>query len=262
MTTAPDAVAAMLAARSIALVGASPRPGSFGARMIDEVTRGAVDRSVHLVNPHYDEIRGQRSLKSLKHLNAPVDLALMGVNDDALEAQLRDAAEVGVRSAVIFGSAHGAELRASLREIATGAGMALCGAGCMGFVNLVDDLRATGYIERELLPRGPIALVTHSGSIFSALLRTRRALGYTIAVSSGQELVTTTADYLDFVLEHTDTTVLALVLAGLHGQAQKGEFRDGGDAGQRLAAKAQRVEMLKILGAADFAGTMARAGRF
>ena len=113
---------------------------------------------------------------------------------------------------MIFGSAHGAELRASLREIATGAGMALCGAGCMGFVNLVDDLRATGYIERELLPRGPIALVTHSGSIFSALLRTRRALGYTIAVSSGQELVTTTADYLDFVLEHTDTTVLALVL--------------------------------------------------
>jgi acyl-CoA synthetase (NDP forming) len=212
MTTAPDAVAAMLAARSIALVGASPRPGSFGARMIDEVTRGAVDRSVHLVNPHYDEIRGQRSLASLKHLDAPVDLALLGVNDDALEAQLRDAAEVGVRSAVIFGSAHGAELRASLREIATGAGMALCGAGCMGFVNLVDDLRATGYIERELLPRGPIALVTHSGSIFSALLRTRRALGYTIAVSSGQELVTTTADYLDFVLEHTDTTVLALVL--------------------------------------------------
>ena len=90
--------------------------------------------------------------------------------------------------------------------------MAVCGAGCMGFVNLDDGLRATGYIEREVLPHGPIALVTHSGSIFSALLRTRRALGYTLAVSSGQELVTTTADYLDYVLEHTDTRVLALVL--------------------------------------------------
>ena len=48
--------------------------------------------------------------------------------------------------------------------------------------------------------------------MFSALLRTRRALGYTLAVSSGQELVTTTADYLDYVLEQTDTRVLALVL--------------------------------------------------
>jgi acyl-CoA synthetase (NDP forming) len=180
--------------------------------MIDEVTRGGGDRAVHLVNPRYDEIGGRACLPSLKHLDGPVDLALLGVGDDALEAQLRDAAEMGVRSAVIFASAHGSALRASLREIATHAGMALCGAGCMGFVNLDDGLRATGYIEREVLPRGPIALVTHSGSIFSALLRTRRALGYTLAVSSGQELVTTTADYLDYVLEHTDTRVLALVL--------------------------------------------------
>ncbi len=80
------------------------------------------------------------------------------------------------------------------------------------------------------MPRGPIALVTHSGSIFSALLRTRRALGYTLAVSSGQELVTTTADYLDYVLEQTGTRVLALVLEAA---------RDGArlvDAVQRAAA--------------------------
>jgi acyl-CoA synthetase (NDP forming) len=103
----------------------------------------------------------------------------------------------------------------------------------MGFVNLDDGLRATGYIEREVLPHGPIALVTHSGSIFSALLRTRRALGYTLAVSSGQELVTTTADYLDFVLEHTDTRVLALVLEAA---------RDGA----RLVSAVQRAAAVDV----------------
>ena len=212
MSTAPDAVAAMLRARSVAVVGASPRPGTFGARMVEEVTRPPAERLVDLVNPRYDEIKGRRCVASLKHLEGPVDLALLGVNDGALEAQLRDAAAAGVRSAVIFGNAHGTELRSSLHAIATEAEMALCGPGCMGFVNLVENLRATGYIERNVIRRGPIALITHSGSIFSALLRTRRALGYTIAVSSGQELVTTTADYLDFVLEHTDTGVLGLVL--------------------------------------------------
>ncbi len=229
----------MLRPRSVAIVGASARPASFGARMIDEVTRGG-GRTVHLINPRYDEIGGRVCLPSLKHLDGPVDLALLGVGDDALETQLRAAAEIGVRSAVIFGSAHGPALRASLREIATDAGMALCGAGCMGFVNLDDGLRATGYIEREVLPRGPIALVTHSGSIFSALLRTRRALGYTLAVSSGQELVTTTADYLDYVLEQTDTRVLALVLEAA---------RDGArlvDAVQRAAAAGVPTVVLPV----------------
>ena len=60
----------------------------------------------------------------------------------------------------------------------------------MGFVNLARGLRAVGYLEPDPLPAGPVALVTHSGSVFSALLRTRRGLGFTLAVSSGQELVT------------------------------------------------------------------------
>ena len=65
----------------------------------------------------------------------------------------------------------------------------------MGFVNVARGLRAIGYVEPDPLPAGPVALVTHSGSVFSALLRTRRGFGFSLAVSSGQELVTTAADY-------------------------------------------------------------------
>lgn len=205
-----SAVAAMLEARSVALVGASARPDSFGARMISEVGRGDPNRGIHLVNPRYDRIGEQRCSPTLADIGEPVELVMLGVNDAALVAQLRSAAEIGARAAVVFGSAHG--VRDELRAIATEARMALCGAGCMGFVNISRNLRVTGYVERAEIPRGPIALITHSGSMFSALLRTRRALGYTLAVSSGQELVTTTADYLEYVLERTDTKVVALVL--------------------------------------------------
>ena len=55
-------------------------------------------------------------------------------------------------------------------------------------------------------------MVTHSGSVFSTLLRTRLRLGFDLAVSSGQELVTTTADYVEHIVAHTDTRVLGLVL--------------------------------------------------
>ena len=94
------------------------------------------------------------------------------------------------------------ELAPSLRErlaaIAVAGGMELCGAGCMGFVNVARGLRAIGYVEPDQLPAGPVALVTHSGSVFSAMLRSGRAIGFTLAVSSGQELVTTAAAYLEY----------------------------------------------------------------
>ncbi len=260
----------MLEARSVALVGASPRPGTFGQRMVDEVARSPARPQVHLVNPRYAEIGGRPCLPSLADLPGPVDLVLLAVPDAALERQLTLAARRGDRSAVIFGNAHedpapypapgppaeghpapgpwmyqkagsnppigtfmadpsepegavvpegpvgsAGPLRDRLAAIARQAGMQLCGAGCMGFVNVARGLRAIGYTEPDPLPVGPVALVTHSGSVFSTMLRTRRAIGYSLAVSSGQELVTAAASYLDYALGLAETRVLALVLEAI-----------------------------------------------
>jgi acetate---CoA ligase (ADP-forming) len=250
------ALVAMLEARSVALVGASPRPGSLGERMVSEVTKSPARPEVYLVNPRYKRIAGRPCHASLADLPAPVDLVLLAVPDAAVEEQLALAARRGDRSAVLFGSAHelpgqrprpqpgphpdpqpgqhpdlqpGPQLdprpgqqprqpltlRARLAATARAAGMAVCGAGCMGFVNVTYGLRAVGYMEPDPLPRGPVALITHSGSVFSALLRTRRGLGFTVAVSSGQELVTTAAQYAEYALGLPETRVLALVLEAI-----------------------------------------------
>ncbi len=242
---ASDPLAVMLEARSVALVGASPRPGSLGARMTEEVARSPSQPRTYLVNPRYDEIGGVRCYPGLADLPEPADLALLAVPDAALEDQVRAAAAAGARSAVIFGSAvapsepfspgpgsaarlaavapfpgsfaaTGPRQKPGLREriaaAARDAGMAVCGAGCMGFVNVARGLRAIGYMEPDPLPAGPAALVTHSGSVFSALLRTRRAFGFTVAVSSGQELVTPAAAYARYALTLPETKVLVLVL--------------------------------------------------
>ena len=208
---------ATLDARSVALVGASPRPGSLGQRMVDEVLRSPGFEQVWLVNPSYDEVAGRPCLPDLAALDAAPDLVLLGVGDTRLVDQLKAAADIGARGAVVFGSAHADGVRDQLRQIASDAGMALVGAGCMGFWNVRRGLRAMGYTERDDLPVGPVSLVTHSGSVFSTLLRTRLRLGFDLAVSSGQELVTTTADYVDHVVDHTETRVLALVLETIRG---------------------------------------------
>ena len=220
----------MLGARSVALVGASARPDSFGARMVIEGMRSSA--RMHLVNPRYDNIDGFACAPSLAALGEPVDLVLLGVPDSALLDELHAAAAAGARGAVVFGSAHAPGLREELAATASAAGMALCGAGCMGFVNNATGLRALGYLEPDPLAAGGVSLITHSGSAFSTLLRAKRGFGFRLAVSSGQELVTDTADYVDYALDDPETTLIALLLetpraarrlrASLHRAAQRG----------------------------------------
>lgn len=212
----------MLEAGSVALVGASRTAGSFGDRALTELERSPGAPAIHLVNPRYagEEIRGHPVVASLDEVAGPVDVVLLAVGDASLEAELARAARRGDRSAVIFGSAigptgapSGGALRPRLASIATGAGMAVCGGGCMGFIS--ERVRAIGYLERAPLASGPVALVTHSGSAFSALLRTDRLLGWSLAVSSGQEIVTKTAEYIEYALTLPETRIVALVLETL-----------------------------------------------
>jgi len=216
-----DSVSSMLEARTVAIVGASARVGSFGHRMVTELARSTAPIELHLVNPRYESVLGRVCVPSLDDLPAAVDLVLLGVRDAALETELERAAARGDRSAVIFGSGHelgaspGASLRDRLSAIARSGGMALCGGGCMGFVNLEYGLRAIGYLEPDPLPRGPVAFITHSGSAFSALLRSQRRIGFTLAVSSGQELVTSAASYLHYALGLPATRIVALLLETL-----------------------------------------------
>ena len=219
----------MLEARSVALVGASPRPATFGRRMSEEVAKSASRPRIYPVNPKYAELDGRRCYPSLADLPEAVDLVLLAVPDAALTEQLSLAGRLGARSAVIFGSAF--EGRERLTAVASAARMELCGAGCMGFINVSRGLRAIGYTEPDPVPDGPVVLVTHSGSVFSALLRARRRLGFTLAVSSGQELVTTTPAYLDYALDLPETKVIALVLEAV---------RDGGGLRHTLARAAAR----------------------
>jgi acyl-CoA synthetase (NDP forming) len=218
----------MLEAGSVAVVGASDRPGSFGEQLTQELVGGGYQGRLYPVNPRWTAVLGLPCLPSLADLPEPVDLAILAVPNAWLEEQLRAAATARAASAVIFASAHERPapgvppLTERLRAVALQAGMALCGPNGMGFLNLERRLRACGFPHPPDLRPGPIAFVTHSGSAFSALLHNRRGLRFNLAVSSGLELVTGAAAYLDYALELESTRVVALFLETLREPA---EFR-------------------------------------
>ena len=250
----------MLEARSVAVVGASARPGSFGNQLLSQLLRGGYRGAVHPVNPRYREVLGLPCHPSLAEAPGPVDLAVLAVPNGALEAQLAAAAAGGVPAAVIFASCQdpvpppggGPPLAERLQRIALDAGMAVCGGNGMGFFNLEHSLRVCGYPEPADLPCGPVAVVSHSGSVFSALLHNDRGLRFNLVVSAGMELVTTAAAYLDHALELPSTRVVALFLETVREPAA---FRA---ALAKAAARGVPVVALKV-GRGQAAGEMVAA---
>jgi acetate---CoA ligase (ADP-forming) len=208
----------MLAACSVAVVGASSRPGSFGEQLMLQLARGGFDGAVYPVNPAYDEVFGRRCLSSLEELPDPVDLVLLGVSNQRLEGQLTAAARSHAGAAVIFASCYETpredmpSLAQRLVAIASDASMPLCGGNGMGFLNLERGLRACGFRQPQDLHAGPITFITHSGSAFSALLHNDRDLSFNLVVSTGLELNSTIADYLAYSLESPSTRVVALFI--------------------------------------------------
>lgn len=202
----------LLDARSVAIVGASTRPGSFGNALVRQVLDGGFAGSVHPVNPRYREVEGLGCAPSVADLPHPPELALVAVGPDRVEAQLRAAADAGTRAAVVYTSLPGAGLDARLRAVAAAAGMAVCGANCMGFVNLERSLRACAYTQPRDLRPGPVTFISHSGSAFSALLHSRRGVRYNLVVSAGTEFSVSMDGYLDYALGLPSTRAIGLFM--------------------------------------------------
>jgi acetate---CoA ligase (ADP-forming) len=211
------ALRAMLEARSVALVGASQRQGTPGNRMVRQLRVGGFSGTVAAVNPKYDEVEGLACYPTLEEVPFVPELVVLGVGNRLLEEQMAAAAERGARGVVVFAS--GLEdppreppLTERLRRIAREAGMVICGGNCMGFVDVERGLRALAFEERADLEPGGVAWISHSGSAFTALLHAERGIRFNLAVSSGQELTTTMADYVHYVLERGSTKVISLYL--------------------------------------------------
>jgi acyl-CoA synthetase (NDP forming) len=160
----------MLEARSVALVGASPKFDTPGNHMVRQLVVGGFSGRAAAVNPRYEEVEGIACFPSLEALPFVPDLVLLGVGNHRLEEQMEAAARCGARGVVVFASAledppQDPPLTERLRRIAEDAGMAVCGANCMGFADVERGLRALAYEERTDLEPGNVAWIRFLGAL-------------------------------------------------------------------------------------------------
>src|SRR5436309_6869932 len=213
----PDRLSPLLAPRSIAVVGASPRGGNFGRSVLRILREDEFAGSLYAVNPQYQDVDGISCFSSLAALPQAADVAVLAVGNDRIEQSLKAAIASKAGSAVIYGSCSvegDPTLIERLRTIATAAKLPVCGGNSAGFCNYERRLRLTAWpaVKR---PGGGVTLLAHSGSVFSAMTRHDFRVRYNLAISVGQETSVSVADYITYALDLESTKAIAVFIEGV-----------------------------------------------
>ncbi|WP_250518994.1 acetate--CoA ligase family protein [Caballeronia sp. ATUFL_M1_KS5A] len=236
---------ALLQPRSIAVLGVSQRKDAFGNKVFRSIAQSGFSGRIFPVNPKAVTIDGVPAFRSVGAIPEPVDCVALAINEARAEDALNEAIAAGVRAAVIFGKLSGDDtigtsVYARVKQLAADAGMAICGSNCMGFVSDAVSLQMTSMPFRNRIAGGEVALVSHSGSTWSGLLGNQRDINFSFAVSAGQEIATTAADYIDYFASQSSTKVVACVLETVR---DPGKFLAAVD---RCAARGIAVVALKL----------------
>ncbi len=98
--------------RSVAIVGASPREGSIGRAILENMMK-RFKGQIFPVNPKYDEILGLKAYPKLTEIPEPVDLAVIAVRAELVPKIMEDAAVKGVKGVIVVS---GGSRRSARRE--------------------------------------------------------------------------------------------------------------------------------------------------
>ena len=212
----------LLAPKSVAIVGASEKPGALGASVLANLLRQGYAGEIHLINPKRAEIGGRACLPSVEALPMGVDAAVLAIPRAAVLETVRALAARGVGAAIIFsagfaeGGAEGLAEQQEIARIADAAGMVIEGPNCLGMVNFVDGIPLT-FVElpgERLGDRAGLAIVSQSGAMAAVLGVTllSRDIGLSYSISTGNEAASGVEDYVDHLVRDPATRVIAMIV--------------------------------------------------
>jgi len=219
-SAAASAVRSVLAPRSVAVVGASSRPGTVGAALLRSILEAGFTGPVYPVNPHAATLDGVPCYASIPALPEAPDLAVIAVPARSVPAVAEQCAAIGVRALVVisagFGEVgeEGRSLQRELLEICRASGMRLVGPNCLGVINTDPNVRLDATFAARRPPAGRVGFLSQSGGLGIALIEAadRLGLGLSSFVSVGNKADLSGNDLLEFWEEDDATGVILLYL--------------------------------------------------
>lgn len=217
---------AMFNPRSIAIIGATERPG-YGGRFVQNLVETEFSGKLYPVNPSRDTVFGVRCYPSVLDVPEPVDLVAIILPSAQVVPAFADAVKRGAKSGLIISAGfaelateEGRERQAVLKALARDNGVRLCGPNCLGLAHVAANawMTPSTRIAPEMKDQNPgIALVSQSGATaYRPLLGTAqdKKIAFRYLIATGNEADLESTDFIKYMLHDPEVRVVAAVVEG------------------------------------------------
>ena len=230
-----ERVHAILAPKSIAIVGASDDPTRIGGRPVRILRERGYPGRVFPINPKYETVQELPCYPDIASLPEQVELFIIALPAAVAVEMVEQAGRHGARAVVLFSGGfaeigeEGVALQRRLSRIVDQYNLALLGPNALGAASFTHRAYATFATALETLPDeiepGRIALVSQSGGFAFNLFTESYWAGarFSHVISSGNEAGLTFADYLTYLAADPSTDA---VIGYLEGVSDGERFRD------------------------------------
>lgn len=206
--------------QSVAVVGASTRPGTVGNDIFRNLLFSEFQGSVFPINPKSSHVMGVHAYPTLKDVPGPIDLAVIIVPAQAVLDVVDQAVEKGVKGLVVISAGfkecggEGVELENRLRERVQAAGVPLIGPNCLGVINTDPQVTMNAAFGRKMPSAGNLAFLSQSGALCTSVLdyAEERQMGFSKFISFGNKADVNEIDLLEYLADDPKTSVIAMYL--------------------------------------------------
>ena len=205
----------LLSPASIAVFGASTRPGSVGATVWRNLRAGAFTGPIFGVNPKHAMLDGVPVYARASQLPAAPDLAVICTPANTVAALIAELGALGTRAIVVVTGGLNAEQKQAALDAARPHMVRLLGPNCIGLLNPHIGLNAS-FAHCDALA-GDIAFVSQSGALATAVLDWTRSRGVGLSrlVSLGDHCDVDFGDLLDHLANDAQTRSILLYVEAI-----------------------------------------------
>ncbi|MFD6027634.1 bifunctional acetate--CoA ligase family protein/GNAT family N-acetyltransferase [Streptomyces griseoluteus] len=223
----------LLAPGSVAVIGVGRASGGVGRSVLGNIRDAGYPGPLYAVNNAFPdachEVDGVPAYRSVREIEAPVDVAVVAVPADVVPAVVAECGEHGVQGLVVLSAGYaesgpeGRERQRALVRQARAYGMRIIGPNAFGIINTAEEVRLNASLAPEMPRPGRIGMFAQSGAIGIALLSRlhRRGGGVTgvtgvsTFVSSGNRADVSGNDLLQYWFDDPDTDVVLMYLESI-----------------------------------------------
>ncbi|SFR08341.1 acetate--CoA ligase alpha subunit [Desulfoscipio geothermicus] len=204
----------MVRPESVAVVGATPKPGKIGHTIFNNVINSGYQGKIFPINPKEKEIAGLQAYPAVSEVPEQVDMAVIAVPAARVLDVAEDCGRAGVKSLAVITAgfkevgSEGLELEKRLVQTCKNYGMRMLGPNVVGLIDTHTPINAS--FSATFPKKGEIAFLSQSGAMLVAILDWSIAvgLGFSKVVSLGNKADLSEIDFIEEAANDPNTKVI------------------------------------------------------